>query len=67
MKELRIACNNMHEVELSSNNNNNREFLSLLSLDISYNSLSLRSVQNLDCLVNLRELDLSGNSLGLAT
>ena len=64
LKELRIACNNMHEVELSSNNNNNGEFLSLLSLDISYNSLSLRSVQNLDCLVNLRELDLSGNSLG---
>lgn len=62
LKELRIACNNMHEVELSGNSSG--EFSSLLSLDISYNSLSLRSVQSLDCLVNLRELDLSGNSLG---
>lgn len=61
LKELRIACNNMHEVELGGSQGG---FNELLSLDISYNSLSLRSVQNLDALTNLRELDLSGNSLG---
>lgn len=61
LKELRIACNNMHEVELGSSQG---AFNELLSLDISYNSLSLRSVQNLDALTNLRELDLSGNALG---
>ena len=61
LRELRIACNNMHEVELG---NSHGAFHELLSLDISYNSLSLRSVQNLDALINLRELDLSGNALG---
>jgi hypothetical protein len=61
LKELRIACNNMHDIELQNSEGN---FTELLSLDLSYNALNLRSVQNLDCLLNLRELDLSGNSLG---
>ncbi len=61
LRELRIACNNISgfyefEGQLAG-------FDCLMYLDLSYNKLTTASVQFLDVLPNLRELDLCGNSL----
>ena len=45
------------------NINNITGFEKLIYLDLSYNRLTLESVQNLDCLPSLKELDLCGNDL----
>jgi hypothetical protein len=58
LRALNLACNNINSIERSFG-----FFSSLQFLDLSYNSLTLRSVQNLDFLPNLKELDLCGNSL----
>lgn len=57
LKELRIACNNIQRIDELFG------FEHLLFLDISYNNLTTRSVQSLDVLPNLKDLDLSGNNL----
>jgi hypothetical protein len=57
LKDLRLACNDIRKVEDLIG------FDKLLTLDLSYNALTLRSVQNLDVLPNLKELDLCGNNL----
>lgn len=57
LKELRIACNNIQRVDELFG------FEHLMFLDISYNNLTTRSVQSLDVLPNLKDLDLSGNNL----
>ena len=57
LKELRMACNNIKTVDRLFG------FEKLLFLDLSYNKLTHRSVQSLDTLPSLRELDLCGNNL----
>ena len=58
LQELRIACNGIKHIgEL-------RGFAWLMYLDLSYNQLDIKSVSRLDGLVNLKEIDLSGNNLG---
>lgn len=59
LKELRIACNNISSVDELYG------FNELIVLDLSFNRLNVNpsSIQLLDCLPNLRELDLSGNAL----
>lgn len=57
LKELRIACNNIQTIDELYG------FDHLSYLDLSYNRLTLRSVQSLDVLPSLRDLDLSGNNL----
>ena len=57
LKELRIACNNIQKIDELYG------FEHLMYLDISYNTLTTRSVQSLDVLPNLKDLDLSGNNL----
>lgn len=59
LRDLKIACNNIMNVD-----DNMLGFNQLLSLDLSYNKLTLNSVQYLDHLPNLRDLDLCGNNLG---
>jgi Leucine-rich repeat (LRR) protein len=58
LRDLRLACNNISYIapELFG-------FEHLLSLDLSYNRLSVDCIQALDALPNLRDLDLSGNKL----
>ena len=58
LRDLRLACNNISYIapELFG-------FEHLLSLDLSYNRLSVDCIQSLDALPNLRDLDLSGNKL----
>jgi hypothetical protein len=58
LKALNLACNAISTIERSYG------FDSLQLLDLSYNKLSQRSVQMLDFLPNLKELDLCGNNLG---
>jgi len=61
LEELRLACNNIHEIgDIPPNQGH---FERLLRLDLSYNSLTLRSVQVLDAMPSLVELDLCGNNL----
>jgi Leucine-rich repeat (LRR) protein len=55
--ELRMACNDLSNIE------NVYGFDNLLYLDLAYNKLTRSSVQNLDVIPNLKELDLSGNNL----
>jgi hypothetical protein len=57
LKALNMACNQIKVIEKSYG------FDRLQILDLSYNSLTLRSVQNLDFLPELKELDLCGNNL----
>ena len=57
LKDLKLACNNITTVSRISG------FENLQTLDLSYNKLALSSVQALDFLPNLRELDLCGNDL----
>lgn len=57
LKELRIACNSIQRIEELYG------FDYLVYLDLSYNKLTVRSVQSLDVLHNLKDLDLSGNNL----
>ena len=57
LKELRIACNSIQKIEELYG------FDYLVYLDLSYNKLTVRSVQSLDVLHNLKDLDLSGNNL----
>lgn len=57
LKELRLACNNIQKIDEILG------FEKLLVLDLSYNKLTVRSVQALEQMPRLRELDLSGNSL----
>ena len=58
LRALNLACNNIQQIERTFG-----YFSNLQLLDLSYNSLTLRSVQNLDVLPNLKELDLCGNNL----
>ena len=58
LKALNMACNCIQTIEREPGT-----FHYLQILDLSYNSLTQRSVQNLDFLPNLKELDLSGNNL----
>lgn len=57
IEELRLACNNIVHIT------NVHGFHTLLRLDLSYNKLSIRSVQVISFLTGLRELDLCGNFL----
>eukprot|EP00605_Chrysophyceae_sp_TOSAG23-4_P001392 GSChrysophyteH1.ASY1.ANO1.1512.1 assembled CDS len=57
LKALNLACNSINTVEPSYG------FDSLTLLDLSYNQLTQRSVQLLDFLPQLKELDLCGNNL----
>ena len=57
LRSLNLACNGISTIEPSFG------FHALQNLDLSYNSLALRSVQALDFLPNLKELDLCGNAL----
>ncbi len=57
LKELRIACNMIRNIEGIAG------FYRLQILDLSYNSLTHDSVRQLYKLPNLRELDLCGNEL----
>lgn len=58
LQDFRIACNNIRQIgEL-------RGFAWLMYLDLSYNQLDISSVSRLEGLVNLKEVDLSGNNLG---
>jgi len=59
LKVLNMACNSIQAIESESYG----RFHALTSLDLSYNSLTLHSVQNLDFLPSLKELDLCGNNL----
>lgn len=57
LRELRLACNNITKFPKLLG------FHSLLYLDLSYNRIAKYSIQALDVLPNLKELDLSGNNL----
>jgi len=59
LKVLNMACNSIQSIESDAYG----RFGALTSLDLSYNALTLRSVQNLDFLPSLKELDLCGNNL----
>ena len=59
LKLLNMACNSIQAIEADAFG----RFHTLTALDMSYNSLTLRSVQNLDYLPSLKELDLCGNNL----
>ena len=59
LRELRLACNHLVHItqELFG-------FEHLTALDLSYNKLTVESVQALEVLPSLKDLDLCGNNLG---
>ena len=58
LSELRLAYNEIQHI-----GGDLRGFYNLLYLDLSYNLLTLQSVQNLCALENLKDLNLCGNNL----
>lgn len=60
LQDLRLACNGIRNID---SNKIEGRFPSLLTLDLSYNKLSLESIQALSILPLLKQLDLSGNGL----
>jgi hypothetical protein len=60
LQELRLTCNNITTISIEEINSG---FSYLAVLDLSYNSLTVESIQSLHVLPGLRQLDLSGNGL----
>jgi Leucine-rich repeat (LRR) protein len=60
LKELRIACNMVRNIEGLAGDGG---FARLQVLDLSYNALNQESIRELYILPSLRELDLCGNEL----
>ncbi len=58
LRSLLLACNNIKTIRLA-----HEEFISLESLDLSYNSLNPNDVAHLGVLNNLKILKLTGNNL----
>lgn len=57
LRELRLVCNEIRHLDEVNG------YLKLQYLDLSYNKLSLESIQNLETLPILRDLDISGNDI----
>ena len=58
LQDLRLACNHIKNIDSFDTG-----FDNLWYLDLSYNSLTIQSIQNLSTIQNLKELDLCGNEL----